>query len=129
MSSAGRVEESTRPDSSQVMNKSGSRVPKLCTGMAAAVLVGALLVTSPAAETNSTGRAAAPKQLPKKAKRELTGAELYAIHCNRFHPERYAPERTDVQWKTILTHMRVRVNLPARQAQAILKFLQEDSGK
>jgi hypothetical protein len=54
---------------------------------------------------------------------------LYAINCNRCHPERYAPERTEEQWKTILLHMRTRANLPAAQARAILKYLQEDSGK
>jgi hypothetical protein len=69
------------------------------------------------------------KKAQKKQKKTLTGAELYAIHCNRCHPERYAPERTEAQWKTILTHMRVRANLPAEQARTILKFLQEDSGK
>lgn len=63
-----------------------------------------------------------------KPSKKLTGAELYAIHCNRCHPERYAPERTEAQWKTILLHMRTRANLPAEQARTILKYLQEDSG-
>jgi hypothetical protein len=63
------------------------------------------------------------------ARKSLTGAELYAVHCNRCHPERYAPERTPEQWKTILTHMRVRANIPAAQAREILKFLQENSGR
>jgi len=64
------------------------------------------------------------KAQPKK----LTGAELYAINCNRCHPERYPTEFTSAQWKTIMTHMRVRANLPAAQAKVILKYLQEDSG-
>ena len=63
-----------------------------------------------------------------EVRRPLTGAELYAIHCNRCHAERYPVERTAAEWKTILTHMRVRANLPATQAQAILKYLQENSG-
>ena len=70
-----------------------------------------------------------PKQAEKKPPKKLSGAELYAIHCNRCHPERYAPERTAEQWKTILLHMRTRANLPAQQARAILQYLQEDSGK
>jgi len=70
-----------------------------------------------------------PKKVAKKPPKKLTGAELYALHCNRCHPERYAPERTAEQWKTILLHMRTRANLPAEQARAILQFLQEDSGK
>jgi hypothetical protein len=70
-----------------------------------------------------------PKKAEKKPPKKLSGAELYALHCNRCHPERYAPERTAEQWKTILLHMRTRANLPAEQARAILQFLQEDSGK
>lgn len=83
------------------------------------------------------GEDAKPEQKPdKKAKTEkktekkapLTGAELYALHCNRCHPERYATEWSASQWKTIMTHMRVRANLPASQAKAIMKYLQSDSG-
>ena len=32
------------------------------------------------------------------------------------------------RWKTLMTHMRVRANIPAAQAKQILKYLQEDSG-
>ena len=64
----------------------------------------------------------------KAGPQKLTGAELYAINCNRCHPERYATEFTSAQWKTIMTHMRVRANLPAAQAKEILKFLKEDAG-
>jgi cytochrome c1 len=75
--------------------------------------------------------AAVPPAEPAEAKavvRKLTGAELYAINCNRCHSERYANERTPAQWETIMLHMRVRANLPASQAREIVKFLQEDSG-
>ena len=72
---------------------------------------------------------APPKKQEKKNQKPVSGAELYAIHCNRCHPERYATERTADQWQTILLHMRTRANLPAKQAREILKFLQEDSGK
>ncbi len=70
-----------------------------------------------------------PEAEKKSEKKTLSGADLYAMHCNRCHPERYATERTAAQWKTIMLHMRVRANLPAVQAKAILKYLQEDSGK
>lgn len=62
-------------------------------------------------------------------RRTLSGAELYSIHCNRCHPERYPTERTAAQWKTILLHMRVRANLPAEQSRIILKYLQDNSGR
>jgi hypothetical protein len=68
------------------------------------------------------------KEEKKAEKKKLTGAELYQINCNRCHPERYATEFNSAQWKTIMTHMRVRANLPASQAKEILKYLQEDSG-
>jgi len=69
-----------------------------------------------------------PAKTPAPAKK-LTGAELYSMHCNRCHPERYPTERTAAQWKTILMHMRVRANLPAEQARTILKYLQDNSGR
>jgi mono/diheme cytochrome c family protein len=69
-----------------------------------------------------------PASTPPPVIRKLTGAELYAINCNRCHPERYANERTPAQWQTIMLHMRVRANIPAEQAREIVKFLQEDSG-
>jgi hypothetical protein len=75
-----------------------------------------------------SGKKADPKPEKKKAAKKLTGAELYAINCNRCHPERYPTEWTSAQWKTLMTHMRVRANLPAEQAKEILKYLQEDSG-
>ncbi len=68
---------------------------------------------------------APPTVRPKK----LSGAELYSIHCNRCHPERYPTERTAAQWKTILLHMEMRANLPAEQARTILKYLQDNSGR
>ncbi len=80
-------------------------------------------------EDTARKAAAPPKNSGVKSKAALTGPELYALHCNRCHPERYAPERTAEQWKTILLHMRTRANLPAEQARLILKYLQEDSGK
>ena len=83
-----------------------------------------------AGEDAKTKPAPAPaKKAEKKPQKKLSGAELYALHCNRCHPERYASERTEAQWQTILLHMRTRANLPAEQAKAILQFLREDSGK
>lgn len=69
------------------------------------------------------------KTKAKAPPKKLSGAELYSMHCNRCHPERYPTERTAAQWKTILIHMRVRANLPAEQSRTILKYLQDNSGR
>jgi hypothetical protein len=107
-------------------------------GISLAVLAAVVLWASRAFVTGADTNAPPPKAdgpKPKEtapdkkaAKKKLTGAELYAIHCNRCHPERYATEWNSAHWKTIMVHMRVRANLPAAQAKEILKFLQEDSG-
>ena len=62
-----------------------------------------------------------------KPAKQFSGVELYAIHCNRCHSERYPVEFNQNQWKTLMLHMRVRANLPADQARAILKYLQEEA--
>ena len=72
---------------------------------------------------------AAPAVATAPAKSALTGAELYSIHCNRCHPERYPTERTAAQWKTIMLHMQVRANIPVQQSKLILKYLQDNSGR
>ena len=89
-----------------------------------------------AEEAPKTGKPAEPKseadsssKKPKVVPKKLSGAELYSMHCNRCHPERYPTERTAAQWKTIMLHMRVRANLPAEQARTILKYLQDNSGR
>ena len=73
---------------------------------------------------------AGPQTPPEKppVKTALSGAELYAINCNRCHQERYPTEFDPARWKTIMTHMRVRANLPAVQAREVLKYLQEEAG-
>ena len=65
---------------------------------------------------------------PAPTKKKLTGAELYAINCNRCHPERYPTEFTSGQWETLILHMRVRANLPTKQAKEILKYMKEEAG-
>jgi hypothetical protein len=112
---------------------------RLQAGLSLATMTAALLVVSLACVTAADPKAtdskgdepAAKEEKPAKKpekKKKLTGAELYAINCNRCHPERYATEWTAAQWKTIMLHMRVRANLPAAQAKTILKYLQEDAG-
>jgi len=68
------------------------------------------------------------KKQAKPAPKQLSGAEIYSMHCARCHPERYPNERTSAQWKTIALHMRVRANLPAEHVRKVLKYLQDNSG-
>jgi hypothetical protein len=113
---------------------------RLPAGIGVAALVAGLYTLSlgqmagaePKPDKNAQAKAdpaAAPAAAKKPEKKKLTGSELYAIHCNRCHPERYPTEFTATQWKTIMFEMRVRANVPAEQAKTLLKYLQEDSGK
>ena len=88
--------------------------------IAALTATAAIIASTIVAAGADGGKADQPKA--------LTGADLYAIHCNRCHAERYPTEWTSAQWKTLMTHMRVRANLPAAQAKKVLKYLQEESG-
>src|SRR2546429_9580417 len=110
------------------MNRLSSFKNRLRSAAGLAVALGAccLLAASIHAADSKPVKEAKPEKKNKTTK--LTGADLYAMPCNRCHPERYATERTASQWKTIMLHMRVRANLPATQAKEILKYLQEDAG-
>ena len=82
---------------------------------------------TPTTAVATTGKTADAK--PVVVKKQLTGAELYSMHCNRCHPERYPTERTAAQWKTIMLHMQVRASIPVEQSKMILQYLQDNSGR
>jgi cytochrome c5 len=118
--------------------QSKALVQKTFAAVIAAMVIGGLASIlyadepKPAAppQTNSVELKARPPETNKAAvKTQLTGAELYSIHCNRCHAERYPTERTGAQWKTIMLHMQVRANIPVSQARLILQYLQENSGR
>jgi cytochrome c5 len=81
-----------------------------------------------AKSTNVVATATGKETRAKAAPKKLTGAELYAVNCNRCHPERYPTEFNPAQWKSVMLHMRVRADLPAKQARQILKYLQDEGG-
>ncbi len=85
--------------------------------------------SAPAPTNSVASRAKTPDAKPAAIKHQLTGAELYSMHCNRCHPERYPTERTAAQWKTIMLHMQVRANIPVEQSKLILQYLQDNSGR
>jgi hypothetical protein len=112
--------------------------PRVQAGIVLAALIAAIYTASivlvPGADTKAETKPdpkteKSQKTEKKTTKKKLTGAELYSMHCGRCHPQRYATEFTAAQWKTVMFEMRVRANLPAVQAKALLKYLQEDSGK
>lgn len=92
------------------------------------LVIGADTKSTEAKTTEAKTAVANHATKPRKHVAKLTGSELYSINCNRCHPERYPTEFKSSQWKTLMTHMRVRANLPPKQAKEILKYLQEDSG-
>jgi cytochrome c5 len=99
---------------------------------AGALMAGLVSVSSfadPPAGASPTNSAAASASAPGVVKKHLTGVELYSIHCNRCHAERYPTERTGANWKTIMLHMQVRANIPGQQARLILQYLQDNSGR
>ena len=51
------------------------------------------------------------------------GARLWSPYCSTCHNARPAAERSPGEWDTIMMHMRVRANLPADDARALLEFL------
>ena len=105
----------------------------VCAALAPIALLMAAEADKQAAKTEKPAEqrteADSSKTKAKAPPKKLSGAELYSMHCNRCHPERYPTERTAAQWKTILIHMRVRANLPAEQSRTILKYLQDNSGR
>jgi mono/diheme cytochrome c family protein len=111
------------------MKRFNSLKSRLRAGLSLVPVAAAVYALSAACLTAADPKPETDAKEKKIEKKAVSGADLYAMHCNRCHPERYATERTAAQWKTIMLHMRIRANLPAVQAKAILKYLQEDSGK
>lgn len=88
-------------------------------GIAAWAAMAAIIASVFVIAGANVGKAATPKA--------VTGADLYQINCARCHAERYAKERTDAQWQTIMLQMRVRGQLSGDDARKILKYLQENN--
>jgi hypothetical protein len=61
----------------------------------------------------------------EKARKALVrqGARQWSAYCGGCHNARPPSERSPSEWDTIMFHMRVRANLPAQDAEALLAFL------
>jgi len=97
------------------------------------VTIGAAVATFASPVTAQTTATPSETKVEKAAvtqeKIELSGAQLWAMNCNRCHMLRGSGEFTAAQWQSIMRHMRIRANIPAAQAREILKFLQAGAGK
>lgn len=65
----------------------------------------------------------------EKAGDVVKGASLWANTCQRCHNMRDPGELDDKQWKTAVTHMRIRAGLTGQDARDVLAFLQQSNGK
>jgi mono/diheme cytochrome c family protein len=83
----------------------------------AAGLLAALVVVFPASPVKGEDPA---KPDPARFGR---GAKAWAENCGRCHNIRDPKEFTDSQWDVIMTHMRIRANLPGDMADDIRVFL------
>ncbi|HVO78960.1 MAG TPA: hypothetical protein VMT39_02995 [Candidatus Bathyarchaeia archaeon] len=82
------------------------------------VLVAAFLLVAAFAK-DSAPPPVTPSGLPD-------GAQAYKTNCTRCHsaPPALSPRQAHV----VMRHMRVRANLPARDAEAVLRYLLESEG-
>ncbi len=55
------------------------------------------------------------------------GAKAWANNCSRCHNMRDPKDLTDVQWRPVVAHMRVRAGLTGQEARDILLFLQRSN--
>ena len=70
-----------------------------------------------------TGPVSAEDEAPGRKALVRQGAREWSAYCGSCHNARPPSERSPAEWDTIMLHMRVRANLPARDAQALLEFL------
>ncbi len=88
----------------------------------AAVSLGLLGLSSPVLAQDSAG---SPQGDPGQFAR---GAQTWADNCDRCHNMRDPKEFRDDQWRSIVSHMRVRGGLTGQEARDALAFLQGSNG-
>lgn len=81
-----------------------------------------VLVSAVAFGLGGSGTAGADEQADRRAL-VRQGARLWSPYCGACHNARPPGERSPAEWDTIMMHMRVRANLPADDARALLEFL------
>jgi hypothetical protein len=53
----------------------------------------------------------------------LRGMDEWGLYCANCHNATPPSDRAPQEWDTIMQHMRVRANMPAESARAILEYL------
>ena len=64
---------------------------------------------------------------PAGAARAGDGEQVYKTNCTRCHNT--PPQLTERQVRAVVRHMRVRANIPADRADAVLQYLLENARK
>lgn len=68
-------------------------------------------------------RAVAAEDEPTEKELFRRGAKMWFSYCGQCHNARPGGEFNRLEWDTLMLHMRVRANLPARDAEAIRVYL------
>lgn len=98
-------------------------------------LIGVMVVTAmlglgvPPEDAGAANNEDAASQEAEREKfaRIARGARHWAQHCKRCHNLRNGAEMTDAEWEVVVTHMRVRANLPGQLARDVMLFLKESN--
>lgn len=72
--------------------------------------------------------ASSEKKAPAKGD-FVKGAAIWADACVRCHNMRDPQELNDDQWKSVVSHMRLRAGLTGQDARDVLAFLQQSNNK
>jgi len=90
----------------------------------AATFLAMLGLVSPSLSVAQEGGASATAATDPNPMEIARGAQAWAQECGRCHNIRSPSELSDEEWRVSVTHMRVRANIPADEARAIVTFLQ-----
>jgi mono/diheme cytochrome c family protein len=88
---------------------------KVITGLSAVLL----LITACSSATQT--RQSDDQQLAQSTQK--SGVQLWADNCARCHNIRPPDSYSDAQWDVAVLHMRIRANLAAEDARAIVDYL------
>lgn len=97
---------------------------KFLSGTAIIAFSGLLIAGLVAAAQTTTEDTPTPEELRReKTMQVIRGAKAWKENCGRCHNLRSPRELTDQEWDVSVTHMRVRANLSATDADDIREFL------